>query len=140
VFDDKENCHQEDNKKRAFEDAEFSQPDVAEMDDDDSWLRRNDSFVPMSGVTQLRYEAQDTSHPTSSNRSSFTSLPRDLGDDARCTTRRRSFTSFEAKLGNPIPTCFTMKQATGCQRVFSHRLHPLIGFEVRIDKPPPTLF
>jgi hypothetical protein len=53
VFDDKENCHQEDNKKRAFEDAEFSQPDVAEMDDDDSWLRRNDSFVPMSGVTQL---------------------------------------------------------------------------------------
>jgi hypothetical protein len=22
------------------------------MDDDDSWIRRNDSFVPMSGVTQ----------------------------------------------------------------------------------------
>jgi hypothetical protein len=39
VFDDKENCHKEDNKKRAFEDAEFSQPDVAETDDDDSWLR-----------------------------------------------------------------------------------------------------
>jgi hypothetical protein len=34
-------------------DAEFSQPNIAEMDDDDSWLRRNDSFVPMSGVTQL---------------------------------------------------------------------------------------
>jgi hypothetical protein len=34
-----------------FEDAEFSQPDVAETDDDDSWLRRNDSFVLMSGVT-----------------------------------------------------------------------------------------
>jgi hypothetical protein len=28
------------------------QPDVAEMDDDDSWLRWNDSFVPMSRVTQ----------------------------------------------------------------------------------------
>jgi hypothetical protein len=34
-------------------DAEFSQPNIAETDDDDSWLRRNDSFVPMSGVTQL---------------------------------------------------------------------------------------
>jgi hypothetical protein len=38
--------------KMAFEDAEFSQPDVVETDDD-SWLRRNDSFIPMSGVTQL---------------------------------------------------------------------------------------
>jgi hypothetical protein len=54
VFDDKEKCHQEDNKKRAFEDAEFSQPDVAKMDDDDdSWLRWSDSFIPMSSVTQL---------------------------------------------------------------------------------------
>jgi hypothetical protein len=52
VFDNKENCHQEDNKKRAFEDAEFSQPDVAKMDTDDSWLSQNDSFVSMSGVTQ----------------------------------------------------------------------------------------
>jgi hypothetical protein len=51
VFDNKENCHQEDNKKRAFVDAEISQPDIAEIDDDVSWLRRNDSFVPMSGVT-----------------------------------------------------------------------------------------
>ena len=33
-------------------DAEFSQPNVAETDDDDTWLRWNDSFVPMSGVTQ----------------------------------------------------------------------------------------
>jgi hypothetical protein len=30
----------------------FLQQDVAEMDDDDSWLRWNDSFVPMSHVTQ----------------------------------------------------------------------------------------
>jgi hypothetical protein len=37
--------------KRAFVDAEFSQPDIAEMVDDDSWLRWNDSFIPMSGVT-----------------------------------------------------------------------------------------
>jgi hypothetical protein len=51
VFDDKEHCHQKDNKKRAFEDAEFSQSDVAKMDDDRSWLRQNDSFVPMSDVT-----------------------------------------------------------------------------------------
>jgi hypothetical protein len=27
-------------------------PDVAETDDDDSWLRQNDSFIHMSGVTQ----------------------------------------------------------------------------------------
>jgi hypothetical protein len=33
-------------------DAEFSQSDIAKTDDDDSWLRRNDSFVSMSGVTQ----------------------------------------------------------------------------------------
>jgi hypothetical protein len=52
VFVDKENCHQEDNKKRAFEDAEFSQSNVAKTDDDGSWLRWNDSFVPISGVTQ----------------------------------------------------------------------------------------
>jgi hypothetical protein len=33
-------------------DAEFSQPDVAKMDDDDSWLRQNGSFISMFGVTQ----------------------------------------------------------------------------------------
>jgi hypothetical protein len=38
--------------KRAFEVAKFSQPDVAKIDDDDSWLRRNDNFIPMFGVTQ----------------------------------------------------------------------------------------
>jgi hypothetical protein len=52
VFDDKEKCHQKDNKKKAFEDVEFSQSDIAKMDDDDSCLRRNNSFVTMSGVTQ----------------------------------------------------------------------------------------
>jgi hypothetical protein len=52
VFDDKENYYQEDNKKRAFVDAEFSQTYVAKMDDNDTWLRRNDSFIHMSGVTQ----------------------------------------------------------------------------------------
>jgi hypothetical protein len=51
VFDDKENDHQEDNKKMAFEGAEFSHPDAVETDDDDSWLRWNDSFIPMSSVT-----------------------------------------------------------------------------------------
>jgi hypothetical protein len=51
LFDDKENCHKEDNKKQAFEDVELLQQDVAEMDDDDSWLKRNDSFIPMSRDT-----------------------------------------------------------------------------------------
>jgi hypothetical protein len=52
LFDDKENCHKENNKKWAFEDAEFLQQDVAEMDDDHSWLRQNDTFISMSRVTQ----------------------------------------------------------------------------------------
>jgi hypothetical protein len=52
VFDDKENYDQEDKKKRAFVDADFLQPDGAHMNDDHTWLRRNDSFVSMSGVTQ----------------------------------------------------------------------------------------
>jgi hypothetical protein len=52
VFDDEENCHQK-KIKRAFEDTEFSQPDVAEMDDDDSWLRQNDDFVRMSAKSYV---------------------------------------------------------------------------------------
>jgi hypothetical protein len=36
----------------AFVDADFLQPDGAHMDDDHTWLKRNDSFIPMSGVTQ----------------------------------------------------------------------------------------
>jgi hypothetical protein len=35
-------------------------------------------------------------------------------------------------------TCFATKQAAWCRCVSSHRLHPLIGFEVQTDKPPPT--
>jgi hypothetical protein len=52
LFDDKETCHQEDNKKWALEDVEFCSWMFAERDDDDSWLRRNDSFSPMSRVTR----------------------------------------------------------------------------------------
>jgi hypothetical protein len=74
------------------------------------------------------------------NRLPFASLPHDLHDDAMCTTCRHSFTSFEAKLENPSLTCFTIKQAVGCQRVSSHHLHPLIDFEAQADKPPPTWF
>jgi hypothetical protein len=42
------------------------------------------------------------------------------------------------KLGNLSQTCFTMKQAIGCRRVPSHRLHSLISFESQTDKPFPT--
>jgi hypothetical protein len=52
VFDDKENCDDEDEKTKVFVDADFSQPDGADTDDDHSWLRRNDSYVPMSDITQ----------------------------------------------------------------------------------------
>jgi hypothetical protein len=41
------------NKKRALEDTEFSQLDVAETDDDDSWLIQNDGFIPMSAKSYV---------------------------------------------------------------------------------------
>jgi hypothetical protein len=55
-----------------------------------------------------------------------------------CTTRRRSFASFEAKLGNSSSTCFAMKQTIRCRHMSSHHLHPIISFEAQTDKPPPT--
>jgi hypothetical protein len=75
------------------------------------------------------------SYSTQSNRLSFTSLSRDLCDDATCTTCHCSFVSFEAKIGNLAPTCFATKQAAGCRRVPSHRVHPLICFEAQTDIP-----
>jgi hypothetical protein len=75
-----------------------------------------------------------------SNWPSFASLQCDLCDDATCTTRCRSSSSFEAKIGNPSPNCFIMKQAVGYRRVSSYRLYPLIGFEAQTDKPPPHGF
>jgi hypothetical protein len=74
-------------------------------------------------------------HPTPSNRQSFASLPHDFCDDATCTTHHCSFAGFEAKLGNPRPSCFTTKQDAICRLVSSHRLYPLIGFEAQTDKP-----
>jgi hypothetical protein len=75
-----------------------------------------------------------------SSQPSFASPPRDLHDDATCTTRSRSFTNFEAKLENPSPTCFTTKKATGCRLVSPHHLHPLIDFEAQTDKPHTNWF
>jgi hypothetical protein len=43
------------------------------------------------------------------NRPSSASLPRDLDDEATCTTCHRSFASFEAKPENPSPTWFATK-------------------------------
>jgi hypothetical protein len=60
-------------------------------------------------------------HLMPSNRPSPASLPRDLRDDATCTTSRHSFASFEAKLANTSPTCFQAKQDTRSQRV-SHNV------------------
>jgi hypothetical protein len=71
-------------------------------------------------------------HPTTSNQPSSASLPYNLCDDVTCTTHHRSFTSFKVKLGNPSPICFTVKQAARYRCVFTHRLHPLISFEVQI--------
>jgi hypothetical protein len=45
--------------------------------------------------------------------------PRDLRDDATCTTRSRASTSLEIRLGNPSPTCFKVKQAAR-SRCVSH--------------------
>jgi hypothetical protein len=74
------------------------------------------------------------------NQLSFTSLPHDLHDDTMCTTHRHSSASFEEKLGNPSPTCFTMKQVIESRCVSSHHLHPLISFEAQTNKPPPFGF
>jgi hypothetical protein len=52
VFDDKENCDQEDKKIIAFLHVDFSQLNGAHTDDDHTWLRQNDSYVPMFVVTQ----------------------------------------------------------------------------------------
>jgi hypothetical protein len=71
-------------------------------------------------------------HPMKSNQPSSASLPCNLHDDVMCTTRHRSFTSFKVKLENPSLICFVVKQATRYRRVFTHRLHPLIGFEVQM--------
>jgi hypothetical protein len=79
-------------------------------------------------------------HPTPSNRPFFASLPRDLRNDATCTTRCRSFTSLEAKLGNASLTCYVTKQVVGCRHVSSQCFHPLIGFEAQNDKSPSTWF
>jgi hypothetical protein len=79
-------------------------------------------------------------HLTPSNQPSYAALPRDLRDDATCTTHHHSFASFEAKLENPSPSCFPMKQAAGYQCVSSHHLHSLISFEAQTDKPPPLGF
>jgi hypothetical protein len=62
-----------------------------------------------------------TPHLTPSNRLSSALLPCDLRDDATCTTRRCSFASFEAKLGNPSRTCFQAKQAAR-SRYVSHAI------------------
>jgi hypothetical protein len=48
-------------------------------------------------------------HPTPLNRPSFSSLPHDPHNDALCTIHRHSSANFEAKLGNPRPTCFALK-------------------------------
>jgi hypothetical protein len=80
------------------------------------------SLIPEFGSTST------TPHPTPSNRPSFTSLLHDLHNDAKCTTRYRSFASFEVKLGNPSPTCFAMKHVAVCRCMSLHHLHPLIIF------------
>jgi hypothetical protein len=43
-----------------------------------------------------------------------------------CTTHHRAFTSLEARLGNPSPTCFTPKQAARSRRVSHVNLPPSV--------------
>jgi hypothetical protein len=52
VYDDKENCDHQDHKTKGFVAADISQPHSVDTDDDRSWLKQDDSFVPMSGITQ----------------------------------------------------------------------------------------
>jgi hypothetical protein len=65
--------------------------------------------------------------PVVSTRPSSTCLRRNIPDDATCITHRRAFASIQARLGNPIQTCFHAKQAARSRRVS------------RIDLPPSIL-
>jgi hypothetical protein len=73
------------------------------------WVKRK--IITNGGYFGLTSTAP---HLTPSNRPSFSSLPRDLCDYTMCITRRHFYASFEAKQGNPSPTCFAIKQVTGC--------------------------
>jgi hypothetical protein len=52
VFDNKENCDHEVQKTKEFMDVDVLQPHSVDTDDDHSWLRRNDSYIPMSSIMQ----------------------------------------------------------------------------------------
>jgi hypothetical protein len=56
-----------------------------------------------------------------SNQPSSASTPRDLHYDATCAIHHRTSTSLEARLENPSPTCFYLKQATRSRRA-SHAI------------------
>jgi hypothetical protein len=53
-------------------------------------------------------------------------LRRNLHDGVTCTTRRRTSTSLQARLGNPSQTFFHAKQAARSQRVSRADLPPSI--------------
>jgi hypothetical protein len=64
--------------------------------------------------------------PITSTHPSSASTPRDLHDDATCTTRSRASISLEARLGNPSPTCFHVKQVARSQCVSHTDLSPSV--------------
>jgi hypothetical protein len=59
VYDDKENCDDEYQKKMFVTNA-ASEPDGVDPDDDQGWLYRDDSYIPMSAIAQLTYSSVDS--------------------------------------------------------------------------------
>jgi hypothetical protein len=55
-------------------------------------------------------------------------------------TRRRASASLEARLGNPSPTWFHVKQAARSRRVPLRRLHPPVGFVAQLTNRSPHGF
>jgi hypothetical protein len=64
--------------------------------------------------------------PDTSTRLSSALTPHDLHDDATCTTRSCASTSLEARLENPSPIGFQVKQAARSRRVFHADLPPSV--------------
>jgi hypothetical protein len=64
--------------------------------------------------------------PVASTHPSSACLRHNLRDGATCTTRRRASASLQARLRNPIQTCFHAKQAARSRRVSHADLPPSV--------------
>jgi hypothetical protein len=74
----------------------------------------------------VKVGSQSPTQPVASIRPSSTYLRRNLRDDTTCTIRRRASVSLQARLENPIYTCFHVKQAARFRRASRSDLPPSV--------------